>query len=200
MKNYFDKYRVRPELAGKMPPELKLEGFKGTFYGATREEMERLNRWRSYRKSDLQYTDPKTGDVLYSVIDDLLFGYDGLFVVIDNKSRSSAPKPETIDMYRHQIGVYNLCLNACGYKTANYGFLNFVWPKEMSEGCIVDFETQAVRVDCDDEATIKLFNGAVDCINSETPPEENPKCDYCGYSEKLCGFVSENFLDCKVRK
>jgi hypothetical protein len=185
MKNYFDKYRKHPSFKGKLPPEIKLEGFNGRFWGETIDDLERLNKWRDWRKSDLEYVDPKTGDVLCSVIDDLLISDNGLYCVLDNKSRSSAPKTETIEMYKNQIGIYDFCLNQkLSAGTVGYGFLNFVWPKEMSEGCIVDFDTQSVKVPCDNKEIKDLFERACACIRSEQEPESGKDCVYCEYMEK----------------
>jgi hypothetical protein len=177
-KTYFDKYRCKPDLVGTLPPELQGH-FEGTLYGNDPITYAILNKWRDYKKCDLKYTDEKTGAVLTGALDDCLLTKDGLYVPLDYKSRSSAPKEDTTEFNLPQVNTYSLILTASGFKSAPYGFLLYYWPIEMTEGGIIEFTWELQRIETSPEQIVPLFEEAIACLLNEKEPEAKIGCEYC---------------------
>ena len=185
-KNYFDKYRVHPRYIGKLPPEVEAIGFKGSLFGMNRQDKETLDKWRNFRKSDLEYVHT-SGDVLYAVLDDLLIDENGLYVPFDYKSRRGPPKEETNALYTPQINVYALCLNAKGYKTTDYGYLDYYYPVELSEGAMIEFKCEIVKIKTSSKYIIDILDRALECLKDEEEPKANVSCSFCKFTEIIKG-------------
>lgn len=174
IKTYFDTFRAQKTL----PPELRIDAFKGIFLF---EDQARLEAWRAWR-TGLQYHED--GSVLSGMLDDLLVK-DGVYIPFDYKTKGSPTKEEdAVKYYQTQLDCYALLLEGNGMKTAGYGFLLYYSPKEVKENGQVHFELQPIRVGTDTDRAKALFHKAL-AVLTGAAPRASAACEYCGWLERF---------------
>lgn len=173
LKEYFDRYRVRgempPEVAGKLPGEL---------FG----DLAALERWRSWRATELLYEDKKYGVTLSGALDDCLLD-KGAHLPLDYKTRGSELKDDPRKYYQTQLDCYTLMLEASGYKTSGLAYLLYYWPLKAEENGLVKFEVFPIRIETKIEAAKEILREAALTLAGPLPkPSKN--CEYCTLVEK----------------
>ena len=176
IKTYFDTVRAQ----GTLPPELRIDAFKGIqLFG----DQAQLEDWRAWR-TGLQYHDPEDGAVLSGMLDDLLVK-DGAYIPFDYKTKGSpANEEDATKYYQTQLDCYALMLEGNGLKTAGYGFLLYYSPKAVGEHGKVSFEIQPIRIETDIKRAKDLFRKALSALTGAAP-KASTKCEYCGWLEKF---------------
>ncbi len=140
LKAHFDRFRVR----GELPPELRANNHCNGLKLFNDEDL--LKVWRNNLKG-IRWTD-KEGNVFYGAVDNILTEGKKL-VVLDYKTRGYAIKEDTASTYQIQLDAYNFLLRKNDYETAEYGFLLFYMPKEVTETGEVIFDTELIKVKTD---------------------------------------------------
>lgn len=169
IKKYFDNYR------GKLPPELD-----GKVDGILVDDLALLNKWRNWR-TGLEYYDKERDAMLFGALDDCLViknlklkikNYS--YMPLDYKTRGFPPKEGASEVYyQHQLDAYSLLLSENGYRVGDHAYLVYYYPKEVKENGVVDFEVKPVKIDTDIERIRKMFEGAVDLLMGDLPPEHS---------------------------
>ncbi|MFA7254645.1 MAG: PD-(D/E)XK nuclease family protein [Candidatus Omnitrophota bacterium] len=174
IKTYFDAFRAQ----GTLPPELRIDAFKGIHLYDNQAQLENWRAWRT----GLQYHE--NGEVLSGMLDDLLVK-DGAYIPFDYKTKGSPTNEEdATKYYQTQLDCYALMLEGNGLKTAGYGFLLYYSPKEVGENGQVSFEIQPIRIGTDTARAKDLFHQAL-AILTGPAPKAAPKCEYCSWLDKF---------------
>jgi CRISPR/Cas system-associated exonuclease Cas4 (RecB family) len=176
LKTHFDNFMSK----GLLPPELMSEEcIKGKCKLFS--DSEKLKIWRNNLKG-ISYTDPSSGVVLRGAVDNILV--KGLkLIVLDYKTRGYPLKEDTASHYQLQMNVYNYLLRKNGYKTEDFGYLLFYYPKEVLSTGEVVFDTNLVEMKVDVDSAEKVFKEAVECIKGEIPAASK-ECKFCEYAGK----------------
>lgn len=168
IKTYFDKYRIKNEL----PPEVK-----GRLTGNLLADMGLLDKWRSWRATDLCYEDKSINASLSGALDDCLMD-GGCYIPLDYKTRGSDLNEDPRKYYQTQLDCYCLILGASGRKTKGLAYLLYYWPLEVSENGIVKFNVEPFKIETSIESAKKTFKDAV-LLLGQGMPKLNPACEYC---------------------
>ena len=167
LKKHFDKFRD----IGKLPPELsenkECSGMK------LFNDPELMKIWQNNFKG-ISWTDEE-GNELHGAVDAMLVKGEKL-IVLDFKTRSGAPKDETVDYYRLQQNIYNFLLRKNSYETEDYFFLLFYFPTEINEIGEVIFDTELVKVKVDIKTPEKIWKDALKILNGDCPSKS---CGWC---------------------
>jgi len=169
LKRHFDKFMDR----GLLPPELcnnkECDGFK------LFDDKKLLAEWRNSRKG-LWYVDSK-GNILHGGVDNILVNkLNNKLIVLDYKTRGFPLKEDTHEHYQNQLNIYSWLLEALGFKTENFAYLLFYYPKEVLETGEVIFDTVLKKMTIDSKAAERLWAEALELLNGECPYEH---CDWC---------------------
>jgi len=168
IKTYFDKYRARNEL----PPEIS-----GKVSGRLLADMRILEKWRSWRTTDLCYEDKTINAILSGALDDCL-SEDGFYIPLDYKTRGSDLKEDPRQYYQTQLDCYCLILESSSRKTKGLAYLLYYWPEEVREDGIVKFHVEPIKIETNIESAKKVFRDAiVSLINGI--PKASVNCEYC---------------------
>ena len=175
IKAHFDKFMKRNEL----PPEIKDHHQTNRLKLFNDEEL--LKVWRSNFKG-IRYED-KEGNIFFGAVDNILVNGKKL-IVLDYKTKGYPIKDEkeSGNSYQNQLDIYNFLLRKNGYETENYGFLLFYIPKEVLETGEVIFDTLLARRDIDINNSEKLWNNALELLNSNCPERG---CEWCGRIKEM---------------
>lgn len=177
IKKYFDKFR----LAGTLPPEIK-----GKVEGELVADMSLLNRWRNWR-TGLEYCDKGLNAVLFGALDDCLTK-DGKFIPLDYKTRGFAPRDgDSERYYQTQLDAYGLLLDGNGFPAGDFAYLIYYFPQEVSEGGIVKFRVEPVKVAIDLDRARDTFSRAVNFLRGPEP-KEHSVCEYCSWVSSRAEF------------
>ncbi|MCX6354683.1 MAG: PD-(D/E)XK nuclease family protein [Candidatus Aureabacteria bacterium] len=176
IKAYFDRYRARNEL----PPELV-----GKVRGKLFPDSMVLDRWRSWRTTDLHYEDGVLGAVLSGALDDCLVDGD-YYIPVDYKTRGSDIKEDPATYYQTQLDSYCLMLEANGYRTPGFSYLVYYWPLEVQEHGLVKFKVTPIRITTNSESAKKIFMDAVRLLSSKMPSAAEA-CQYCALVSRRRG-------------
>ena len=168
IKAYFDKYRQKNEL----PPEIK-----GKLTGNLLADIGLLDKWRSWRATDLCYEDKSINAVLSGALDDCLME-DGCYIPLDYKTRGSDLKEDPRKYYQTQLDCYCLILESSGRKTKGLAYLLYYWPLEVSENGMVRFSVAPFKIETSIKSAKKVFKDAV-LLLGQAMPKPNPACEYC---------------------
>lgn len=166
LKEHFDRFMKKNEL----PPEIKE---KCAAYGLFNEKP-LLDLWRNNRKG-IEFTDLKSGILLHGAIDNLLVK-DGKLVVLDYKTRGYPLKENTHEYYQTQMDLYNFLLNKNGYKTEDFTYLLFYFPKEVKETGEVIFDNELKKIKTSSLNGEKIFMKAINLLQGKEPKD---KCEWC---------------------
>lgn len=166
IKKYFDLYRVKQEL----PPEVEeLSGVK------LFDDSDALNTWRNQWKG-LVWKNP-AGHLLHGALDEVLQVDDGELVVMDYKTRGF-PLKKAPDYYTLQMEVYNALLRKNGFKTKDYAYLLFFYPREFTREGAVAFNKQLIKVSTSVAHAEQVFKEAIMLLDGQKP-ERSGNCVFC---------------------
>ncbi|MEM4598759.1 MAG: PD-(D/E)XK nuclease family protein [Candidatus Diapherotrites archaeon] len=175
IKEHFDKYIDK----GVLPPEIRNNAL---CHGCNLfSDKEKLREWRNARKG-LQYKH-ESGIILAGAIDSIL-ERNGKLIVLDFKTRGSAPKEDSASYYELQLDIYNLLLRKNGYNTEDFGYLLFYYPKEVKEAGEILFECELVQVKTMPERGAKVLDEAIAVLKLNKPPEPAQDCGFCAWAKK----------------
>lgn len=168
IKKYFDKYRLKD----KLPPEID-----GKVSGKLLEDLNKLERWRSWKITDLCYEDKALDVSLKGALDDCLV--DGqYFIPLDYKTKGSQVKEDPAKYYQNQLDCYCLMLESSGYKTKNEAVLIYYSPKEASENGIFKFDVSPFKIKTDFNSAKSVIKQAVELLLGPMPSRSS-ECEYC---------------------
>lgn len=167
LKKHFDRFMERNEL----PPEIR-ESCKDCRLFSDKNLLE---VWRNNRKG-IEFIDKGSGVLLHGAVDNILVSKNGKLIVLDYKTRGFPVKEDTHEYYQTQMDIYNFLLRKNNYKTEDYTYLLFYYPKEVLETGEVIFDTELRKIKINVNEGEKAFNDAVELIKGEEP-EEN--CEWC---------------------
>lgn len=168
IKSYFDKYRLR----GELPPEII-----GKVEGKLISDMALLKRWRNWKTTNLRYRDDSLNAVLSGALDDCLV-HGGIYIPLDYKTRGSPLTSDPRKYYQNQLDCYCLMLDSSGYRTKGLSYLVYYWPEEVSEGGMVRFAVNAIKIETDIASAVRIFENAVNLLSTGIP-DASPDCEYC---------------------
>lgn len=168
IKAYFDKYRTKDEL----PPEVN-----GKLIGKLVANAGLLDKWRSWRATDLCYEDKSINAVLSGALDDCLVD-EGCYIPLDYKTRGSTLTEDPRKYYQTQLDCYCLILDASGFKTKGLAYLLYYWPLEVFENGMVKFKVEPIKIETNIESAKNIFQDAVSVLSCGIPKAQ-PKCEYC---------------------
>jgi hypothetical protein len=97
-------------------------------------------------------------------------------IVLDYKTRGSAPTASTATYYQLQLDSYNFLLNENACTTANYAYLLFYFPDHIEDNGLCHFQTCLVRVNVNPLNALQTFKEAIACLEGNVPEQS---CDYC---------------------
>lgn len=162
LKIYCDKLRVNGKMLPQFPTGIKF--FKDPV----------MTDWQNNFRG-IQWMDKKSGILLRGAVDEMLMDGKKL-VVLDFKTRGYPCKDDTHKHYELQINLYNLLLQKNGYKTADYGYLLFYYPKNMINDSNVKFSTELKKMKVDIKMAEKVFRDAVKCLKGPEPKNGHTCC------------------------
>jgi len=168
IKKYFDKYRAQ----GKLPPEIE-----GKVKGALFSDAPLLEKWRSWRLTNLRYEDKLLNASLSGALDDCLAEGD-FYIPIDYKTRGYELTYDPAKYYQTQLDCYCLILESSGYKTKSLSYLIYYWPLEICTQNMVKFNVTSYEIKTDIKAAQKIFENAINLLRADIP-QESANCEYC---------------------
>lgn len=168
LKKHFDKFMEK----GELPPEIKEYGV-GNGYKLF-DDKSKLEIWRSNFKG-IQYKDKTSGILLRGAVDNLLIKGKKL-IVLDYKTRGYPLKEDTHEHYISQMDIYNFLLRKEGYKTEDYSYLLFYYPKEITDTGEVIFDTKLIKIKTSVKRGEKIFRGAIKLLEGDCPKKG---CEWC---------------------
>lgn len=172
IKTYFDSHRLNnsfpPEIDGKLPGKLF-------------SDLSLLEKWRSWRSTDLIYKDPSGHAVLSGALDDCLIEGD-TYIPLDYKTRGSTLTSDPARYYQSQLDCYCLMLDSQGHKTNGVAYLLYYWPLEVSDHGMVKFEVTPYKIKTNIESAKALVTNAI-AVLSSSMPDASPQCEYCNFLE-----------------
>ena len=174
LKEHFDRFMEK----GKLPPEIKEECGDCKLF----DDKKLLNEWRNSRKG-LWLEDDKE-NILHGGIDNLLINKkNNKIIVLDYKTRGFPLKEDTAEHYQLQLDIYNFLLRKLGWKTEDFAYLLFYYPKEVLETGEVLFETKLVKMKVDIDNAEKSWNKAIKLLDGKCPNkhknEQDEICKWC---------------------
>lgn len=172
IKKYFDGFRLKNEL----PPEIQ-----GKVEGRLFSDLNLLEKWRSWRATNLRYEDNSLNVSLSGALDDCLVS-DGYFIPLDYKTKGAEIKGDPAKYYQTQLDCYCLILEASGYKTKGLAYLVYYYPKEVSTGGRVIFEVSPFKINTNPDNAKKLVEDAAKLLEGPLP-KSSWNCEYCCWLE-----------------
>ena len=180
LKKHFDRFMER----GELPPEIRETCRDCKLFS----DKKLLEVWRNNRKG-IEFLDKNTGVLLHGAIDNILISKSGKLIVLDYKTRGYPLKEDTHEYYQTQMDLYNFLLNKNGYKTEDFTYLLFYFPKEVKETGEVIFDTELVKIKTSFLNGEKIFNKAIMLIKGKEPEKS---CEWCG--RKMKNYLSSSFF------
>jgi hypothetical protein len=176
IKTYYDKYR-----AEGLPPILK-----GKMSGLKLYAGEKLEKWRSWRSTDLSY---EFGNVkLSGAIDDCLTDDGGVLTPLDNKTKGGEFKDDPVkyaeQYYQTQIDCYALLFKQGGYEISKIGYLVYFIPSVeglITEQGLIRFGITVIKMNTDIERAKELVAKADALLSQDKMPESSVGCEYCNF-------------------
>jgi len=168
IKTYFDKYRLNDEL----PPE-----FIGKIEGSLFKDIKILEKWRSWKDTNLIYEDNSLNATLSGALDDCIVE-DNYYIPLDYKTRGSAVREDSSKYYQLQLDSYCLILESARYKTKDLAYLVYFWPNEVKEQGNVNFNIKTVKIATNINYAKKVFHDAVISLLGNIP-KASLNCEYC---------------------
>ena len=97
-------------------------------------------------------------------------------IVLDYKTRGSPLKENTHEYSQDQLNIYAWLLERLGFQVENFAYLLFYVPKEVLETGEVVFDTILKKMNIITEDAEKLWEKALELLNSECPEKG---CQWC---------------------
>jgi len=170
IKVYFDEFRRK----GELPPEIQ-----GKVEGKLFSDMNLLEKWRSWRLTNLRYEDTSLDASLSGALDDCLED-NGYFIPLDYKTKGYEVKDNPAKYYQLQLDCYCLMLDESGYKTKGTAYLVYYYPKEISQAGEVSFGVSPFKIKTNIDNAKKIFQDAVKLLNKPLP-KASSRCEYCAW-------------------
>jgi len=177
LKEHFDRFMEKDSLPPELMSEECIRGHCKLF-----SDKEKLKIWRNNLKG-IEYLDSKSGIILRGAVDNILVKGSKL-IVLDYKTRGYPLKEDTHEHYQLQMNVYNFLLRKNGYKTEDFAYLLFYYPKEVLATGEVIFDTKLITMKTDIDSAEKVFKKAVKIINGKIP-KASKECGFCDYIDKV---------------
>lgn len=136
LKEHFDAFMEKQ----KLPPELKHEKCIKECKLFNNKEL--LKIWRNNLRG-IRYLDKKSNILLRGAIDNILTKRNKL-IVLDYKTRGYPLKEDTHEHYQTQLDIYNFLLRKNNYKTEDYAYLLFYYPRNVLDTGEVVFDTKLI--------------------------------------------------------
>lgn len=196
LKDYHDEHRMK----GLLPPEVGAQIPGGKAFT----ELVKLNRWRSLGQGISATID---GVAIMGLLDDLLLFEDGTAAGMDYKSNKSPRTPEyAANFYGHQLALYNLLLEANGFKVRPKGYLSFWSPKPLvgsgdakSRTTQFPFDCTVHEIDADPASAREIIKNAVACLAGPLP-EPDGECELCLYVKSRGQRMTEIVTEAKRQR
>ena len=173
LKKYFDKYRI----ANELPPELC-----GKIDGKLFPDLNVLEKWRSWKSTNLFYEDASVNAILSGALDDCLI-HGEYYMPLDYKTRGSALINDPRIYYQTQLDCYCLMLDSRGYKTNGIAYLIYYWPSEIKENGLIQFTVQHIKIETNIETAKSIVKEAVNILLSKIP-KANENCEFCTFVQQ----------------
>jgi 5-methylcytosine-specific restriction endonuclease McrBC regulatory subunit McrC len=113
--------------------------------------------------------------LLRGAVDNLLTKGKKL-IVLDYKTRGYPLKEDTHEHYISQMDIYNFLLRKEGYKTEDYSYLLFYYPKEVTDTGEVIFDTKLIKIKTRVKRGEKIFRDAIKLLGGNCPKKI---CEWC---------------------
>ena len=154
---------------GRLPPEIcENEYCKDTRLFS---DISLLTDWRSSFKG-ISYS--KNGYQLRGAIDEVLVKDDKL-IVLDFKTTGSE-KSVKRDKNQNQLDIYNFLFRKNNYKTEDYGFLLYYFPKTITGSGNFIFESRLIKMETNVENAETSWKNSLTLLNGKIPEK---KCEWC---------------------
>ncbi|MFH1379380.1 MAG: PD-(D/E)XK nuclease family protein [bacterium] len=183
IKTYFDAFRIK----NKLPPEVT-----GKLPGGLFSHMPTLEKWRSWRTTNLKYNDPTDKALLSGALDDCL--QDGeIYIPLDYKTRGSPLTSDPAVYYQSQMDCYCLMLESQGHKTNGTAYLLYYWPLEVHTDGMIKFAVTPYKINTSIDSAKQLVTQAIDILSSSIP-KASPECEYCDYAQNRNSSYKDDFI------
>lgn len=123
----------------------------------------------------------RNGIKLRGLPDEYLKVDGGAIVAFDHKTKSKAPE-STHPSYQLQLDCYSFLLRENKYKTKNFGYLAYYYPKECQIHNGMDIGVEVVKVKTDPERVLDRLKKASKLLNGKLP-KANGSCAYCEWNK-----------------
>lgn len=149
VKRYMDKYR------GSLPPELAhLTGHRFMDEQSTVNTYREWNGLKSIRNVTVSRPTTNLPDrkvthtlLLNGGIDDALYNDEKKVVVFDVKTRKDEPDEDYgMKYYQTQINSYGYMFKQNGFEVADYAYLWYFWPIDITPGCGIQFGQKLLKM------------------------------------------------------
>lgn len=149
---------------------------------------ENMETWRDNFQGIL-YKDEKTGLLISGAVDDVWINENNELIIVDYKATSKEGSIETLDdsawqiQYRRQMEIYQWLFRKNGFSVSNKGYFVYVNGDKDKEAFDkkLEFEVTLIEHIGNDSWIPKTIENIKECLDSDTMPDPNPTCDYCGY-------------------
>lgn len=169
---------------------------------------ENLNNWRETSKG-IRYKDEQMNIDFYGAIDDVLVNEHGELVMMDTKSTSKKDDILTSEnvwnnglSYKRQLEIYSWLFQKNGFPVSSTGYLLYYngIKKSNEFNGIMKFKTTLVPFELDTIWVDFCIMDMIECLQQESIPQWNDKCDQCLYWKLYQSFREENttLLEIKV--
>lgn len=132
----------------------------------------------------LLYKDNNLRAILQGKLDDALSIGDGLYSVMDHKTRGYPPKDEILAPYQLQMDAYDLLMERNGFPTDHKAYLVYYYPTPGQLHNNFPFAVEVKEVVANPQRALRIFEDAVGCLRGGMP-EANKACGYCGWATMM---------------
>lgn len=182
IKQHFDKHQH----TNTLPPEIQQLKQTQLF-----DDTNKLEEWQNPRKG-LRYTDEKGNTVMGAV--DYVLTQNNKLVIIDFKTRGTAPHENTAQYSSDQLTIYTWLLQQNGYQTQNYAYLLFYHPSHINNNGDIIFHKEIIRVDINTADAKKIFDSALQILRGPMPPA-NQNNEFNRWFAQASKEISQTGLD-----
>ena len=175
IKSHFDKYRRQD----KLPPEIN----NNIQARPIRQEI--IDKWRNWR-TGLKYQEEAI--CLIGALDECFIDKD-IYIPVDYKTRGYPLKDNTVGYYQNQLNLYAFLLEKNGFRVSPFAYLVFYLLESLSDGGLMRFDIQLVKVGTDTRRAYRVFREAAALLRQDSPPRMNPQCGFCNWAANNLGAV-----------
>ncbi len=188
LKKEFDLYRAK----GDPHPLMKHYGLDAVPF-----KHEYIELWRDARRGGIEYIHPETNFRVTGGIDDVWINPGGELIVVDYKATSKNGEvnldAEWQESYKRQVEVYQWLFRHNGFKVSKTTYFVYVNGKTDAEAFDgkLEFDIKLIPYIGDDSWIDGVLKKARRCLESDSPPESSPDCDFCAYYRARLGAEGE---------